>query len=392
MNVSDYWIVYVKMSLETLKLRLGYDAKERYVPGGDPGLDLDYIRLNAMGGTDQWTRLREDKLRGLRKAIFSSYQAAVIKFDNDDRGYEFRCLINHDKLKAEYEDKIISIPFFECPVNGDEVVDVGTPLEENPSKYRVKSGDTFLWISGNEGYMPDTHWIIYLQYSEETAYFRGEIRLCEDVVEINGHKYYAWTEGPDETDIVWNVKKNIVWNDLNYTKQLFITKSDEVVSYLERFDRIKLATGRFEKDKEGNFILDENGERVPEYDWWEVRAVNNNYGNGIIRIAIGETYNNTPGEEGKVEKDQEQAEREAAAAQSIIKGDITLYPYQIKTFKVDIPIAGAVWTLSNNQVAKIIDQDSSFVTLEIITGKSYKEGFDIIYNGENSLHVVIKSL
>jgi len=121
--------------------------------------------------------------------LYNSYQSAVIVFDKDDREYHFRCLINHDKLKVDYEDKILSIPFREVPVEyeGDKetpldekMVDTGTPgifvdelgnpvLDDNDeviTQYRVKPGDTFKWVSGNEGYMPDSYWIIFLQYSE----------------------------------------------------------------------------------------------------------------------------------------------------------------------------------------------------------------------------------
>ena len=368
------------MSLETLKNRLRYDDTLRYSQGESKGLDSNYTRLEQMGGTDQWTRMREDKLRSLMKVLFFSYQRAIIKFDNDDREFEFRCLINHDKLKVDYEDKILSIPFREKPVNKDIVVDTGTPEQDDNNKYRIKTGDTFLWLSGNEDYMPDTHWMIYLQYSEETAYFRGEIRLCEDIVEINGKKYYAWSSGPNEQEIVWNVKKGVIWNDLNYTKLLFITKTQETINYLQRFDRIKMANGKFDDD--GNAL----------YDWWEVKGVNTNYGDGIIRIAIGETYNNTPGEEGKAERDEKQAEQERAAAASEIKGDIYLYPYETKVFTVEDPIPGAAWSISNDKVAKIVKQDENSLTLEVTTGKSFKQGFDVIYNGTETLHVIIKSL
>jgi len=48
--------------------------------------------------------------------------------------------------------------------------EVGNPVldkhGEEIYQYRVKPGDTFKWISGNEGYMPDSYWIIFLQYSE----------------------------------------------------------------------------------------------------------------------------------------------------------------------------------------------------------------------------------
>jgi len=61
-------------------------------------------------------RIREDKLRSLKRALYNSYQSAVIVFDKDDRHFHFRCLINHDKLKVDYEDKILSIPYREVPV------------------------------------------------------------------------------------------------------------------------------------------------------------------------------------------------------------------------------------------------------------------------------------
>lgn len=47
-----------------------------------PGLSNMQARLNVRGGTDQWTRMREDKLWSLKKALLSSYQSAVVqKYD-----------------------------------------------------------------------------------------------------------------------------------------------------------------------------------------------------------------------------------------------------------------------------------------------------------------------
>ena len=68
------------------------------------------------GYANPLVRIREDKLRSLKRALYNSYQSAVIVFDKDDRQLHFRCLINHDKLKVDYEDKILSIPFREVPV------------------------------------------------------------------------------------------------------------------------------------------------------------------------------------------------------------------------------------------------------------------------------------
>ena len=378
------------MSIESIRNRFAYDGKTRY-DGGSNTLNIMQERLRRHGGMDQWTRMREDKLRGLMRALYSSYQAAVVKFDNDDRGYEFRCLINHDKLKVEYEDKIISIPFTEIPENGSDEVDTGTPNEDDKSVYRVKSGDTFMWISGHQEYIPNTHWMIYLQYSEETAYFRGEIRETTDEVEIDGKIYYGWSTGPNQQEIVWNVKKNVVWNDLNYTKLLYITKNQDTLSYLKRFDRVKLWSGRHELTADGDFVLDDNGDKIKQYDWWEIVGVNLNYGDGMARVAVKETYSNTVGDEIDKINQSEIKNREADAAELNIQGPLIVYPFDIVTYKAKYPIHNRVWAIDNNKVVKIQTQNENAVTLEIITSKSVKEGFNLTY-GDESLHITINSL
>ena len=147
------------------------------------GLKNMKARLDTRGGTDQWVRMRQDKLRSLKKALLYSYQKAIVQkynvqnetlilnietiihlmevqedyteyleilqqleseydfLDSQERGSAhyieglnniiaslsaeeplFRCLINHDKLKVDYEDKIISIPFQQVPINGTEEI------------------------------------------------------------------------------------------------------------------------------------------------------------------------------------------------------------------------------------------------------------------------------
>ena len=102
-------------------------------------------------------------------------------------------------------------------------------------------GDTFKWISGNEGYIPDSYWIIFLQYSQETAYFRGQLRKADDLIEVvaigeDGEEgspvlYQGWTVGPNEKEDVWNIKKAVVWNDLYYHKLLYITKKMKLLMH-----------------------------------------------------------------------------------------------------------------------------------------------------------------
>ena len=44
--------------------------------------------------------------------------------------------------------------------------EAGLPVLDNEGEeiyqYRVKPRNTFTWISGNEGYIPDSYWIIFL--------------------------------------------------------------------------------------------------------------------------------------------------------------------------------------------------------------------------------------
>jgi len=102
--------------LNSLKARYGLDKNSHW---GIVDKEFDSTmgdKVNVRGKeshvyANPLLRLREDKLRSLKRAIYDSYQSAVIVFDKDDRQYHFRCLINHDKLKVDYEDKILSIPF-----------------------------------------------------------------------------------------------------------------------------------------------------------------------------------------------------------------------------------------------------------------------------------------
>jgi len=44
--------------------------------------------------------------------------------------------------------------------------------------------------------------------------------------------------GPNETNALWNTKKDVTWNDLNYTKLLYITKDEDTLAFFKRFDRV----------------------------------------------------------------------------------------------------------------------------------------------------------
>ena len=152
------------------------------------------MRLQWMGGARQQDRMNEDKLRTLKKALLYSYQAITLE---TEEGKQFRALLNPDKLKNDYDQKTLSIPFNDICLNEERI---GTTTEGlQPTD--ISTGQVFRNVDN------DTYWLIYLRNLEETAYFRAEVRRCKEEVEINGHKYKVYVRGPVETKIQWNQKK-----------------------------------------------------------------------------------------------------------------------------------------------------------------------------------------
>ena len=381
--------------INVLKARYNYDKLSNW---GYTEKDFDNEQASKVnvrgkersGYADPLIRLREDKLRSMKRALFNSYQSAVIQFDKDDRQFHFRCLINHDKLKVDYQDKILSIPFRQVPVeyegkleqepeNG-RFVDTGTGgvfldeagnpvLDENGeiiTQYRVKPGDTFKWISGNEGYMPDSYWIIFLQYSEQTAYFRGQIRKADDQIQIipindDGSEgspqiYHGWTTGPNEDEAIWNVKKGVVWNDLYYSKILYITKDETTSAFFDRFQRVVI-----------------NGQT------WEVHGYNDNYGTtsknadgGMIRVALKETYTST----NEMIKEMVQKEEEK---QNEIIGPEMVQSYDVVRYYV--PNGTLQWTVPAAAPVQILSQSSGEIRLKVAS-VSTQTTFDLQYGDQ----------
>lgn len=319
------------MSIETLRTRLQYR-------GG-----------NAEG------RMQKDKLNSLKKSLLYSYQAETIRLTD---GREFRCLINPDKLKPEYDNKIISIPFEDICLNEERV---GTTTQ-GVQLTGMKAGDYFTWIG--KQHHPDSTWLVYLQHLEEDAYFRAEIRRCDAILTIDGIDYPVYVRGPVETDIPWNQKKGIVWNNLNYSLVMYITKNEITDSYFERFTKID-----FDNKK------------------WEVQAVNRyDSGGSIIEVFLKETFTNTIEEE--VQKEQELEKDEEDITDSHLIGPNEVYPYDIVDYTID-GASGGVWSISNNK-AKIIKQNELTVTIEVTSSKS--GNFDLIYGDDLIFPIKIKSL
>ena len=178
-------------------------------------------RINYNGGKEQESRMNVDKLRTLKKALLYSYQAATARLTD---GREFRCLINPDKLKTRYDEKIISIPFFDIQLNPElKESKKFQKTSKGEEEIGMKPGDVFTWKENN------TDWLVYLRRYEETAYFRAEIRKCDYEIEVNDKKYKVYIGGPDESAIIWNkVLIYIIHNSVHSYPFDWINKVDNI--------------------------------------------------------------------------------------------------------------------------------------------------------------------
>ena len=308
-------------------------------------------RLKYRGGARQVDRMIEDKEEGLRKALFASYQSATAVLED---GREFRCLINPNKISMEADDKMLSIPFEDICLNKPKPE--GDKTSTGKEKIGIKCGSVIEWKENG------THWIVYSQYLQEIAYFRGLMRQCEDeYVEIDGKKFWYYLKGPDEKGIDWQKTKHFIFNNLNYTVEIYISKAKETTEFFHRFKKLNIKGRPF-----------------------EVQAVDDLSTDGILTVYLKEDYSN----EWAPEEESIPAPPEATLPIDAIRinGPEKVYPYDIVEYQI-LNTSGGKWHLSNSR-AKILNQSEKTVKIEITTGKSgdisliYKvDGKpDIIYN------------
>ena len=317
------------------------------------GLDNLKTRLNYMGGSRKESRMQEGKLRALKKALISSYQAATAIIG----GKEFRCLINPDQLKADYDTKILSIPFKDICLNEDRV---GTTTQ-GEQDINIQVGDVFTWKETN------TNWLVYLRYLEEDAYFRADIRRCNHEAEIDGRKYSVYARGPVENSLNWKKGNLEIYNELNYTLIMYITKDEFTLDYFERFKKIKI------DDKP-----------------WEVQAVDTMSSTGIIEVALKETFSNTLEEEMKNAETETNGNQEAGSPH--ILGSTIVYPYETYSYSID-GLTNGVWSVDNMKLVKINGFNNTEVSISIKTGRS--GNFTLSYTSGSQtveLPIVIESI
>ena len=292
-----------------------------------------FTRIQYAGGVMD-NRVDKSKLHSMQMALQNSYQAEWITLNDN----QYRCLINPDKLKEDYDQKVISI-------------------EHSAG---MKEGDVFYWDR------TDTHWLVYLQQHSESAYFRAQIRRCNYEIEVNNHKYWVYLRGPVETALVWRQKHNIEFNDLNYSLLIYVTKNEETLDFFKRFQILKI-----------------DGHR------WRVAATDIFSQGSIIEVYLEEFFDNS--------LEDEQIKKEPiifGEEESYIDGPQFVEPYQteIKYSLVNNLNATGTFLVSSKKV-KIVNSDNNSCIINVISGKAGE--FKIIYREEGKedleLNVTIES-
>ena len=214
------------MAIKLMANRLGNtEIPPHYYLDTVDGANDIAAHLKARGGYPQQERMIKDKRKSLDKATLYSYQAVRIKKVQDKNltrdgcggSSAARALINPDKNKFDYDDKIVSVGF----------------------EYGFEVGDVFSWERTN------SYWLITLQDLDEIAYFRGEIRRADYTInwlddEGNEWSSYAAIRGPVETKINFIQKHQISIDEPNYSLHIYLPRNEKTMKAFQRYSKFYL--------------------------------------------------------------------------------------------------------------------------------------------------------
>ena len=311
--------------------------------------NLNNMKMRAAFANNdrQHNRMIENKLKSFHRALLYSYQAAWIHKEGSLEGW-VRALINPDKVKFDYDEKIISVDFL----------------------HKFQPGSVFEWPKGS-----GTRWIIYKQELSELAYFRGNVRRCQFIEAIDPDtkekvKVWAAIRGPIETTINTILKSNIAADIPNYSLEIYMPNTEQNRKLFDRYMRFTFA-GKY----------------------WQVQVQDNISTPGIIKIAVLEDYN-CKGDELLVEVVNPNPDQEPDEYQ--ITGETFVKPLTKQNYQAIAP-KKFTWSITlpaSNQKEladvleyQVLDDGSLDVTWTAMVSGSY-----IVHYGMLEKTVVVESL
>lgn len=336
------------ITLKLMNARMGnLNVPPSYYGDTVEGANHMATALTMRGGLPQQERMVRDKRKALDKATLYSYQACRIKkiqdrdFLDDETEWPqmARALINPDKNKFDYDDKILSIGF----------------------EYGFKPGDVFEWNRTN------SYWLITLQDLDEIAYFRAEIRRCDykinwltdDGKELSS---YAAIRGPVETKINFIQKHQISIDEPNYSLHILLPRNEETMKQFVRYKKFYL----------------KDADNPDDQICWRVEATDSISTKGILELTAVEYYANET--EDDVEKGlvgafiEKNIEPETNILTDIV-GPTFIKPKITYEYYVEDPKSDGSWYIDGPKVP---------VTLEPFTTTRHIPGVKITWNNSYS--------
>ena len=356
------------IALQLMNNRMGnLEVPPTYYSDTVDGANLMAAALKMRGGLPQQERMVRDKRRGFDHATLYSYQAVRIKKiqdssncrDGDIQQSLVRALINPNKLKLDYDEKIISVGF----------------------EHNLKVGDVFYWERTN------SYWLIYLQDLDEIAYFKGNIRRCQYYIEWideegNKCKSYAAIRGPVETRIDDVQKHNIAINQPNYSLSMYFPKNPDTMKYFQRYSKFYLQNN-----------LDPDARIC-----WRVEATDSISTSGILEVQAVEYYANKDEDDidnglvGTLAPTKEDPNPSTDHVVVFIVGETFISPKKEYIYTLGVPSQDS-WTVDKQYPVNLkpFVDDKGNTCVKLIWKSPYSGNFELSI-GNYKKSIVVKSL
>lgn len=344
-------------SLQLLNRRLGSTDIPCYHVNPSSGIDDMSERLLREGGRQQQSRMIKAKRHSLDQATKYSYQAAFVKKCNTDGTYGKLCcaLINPDRTKLSYDDKILSIGF----------------------EHGFKPGDVFEWHN------TQTKWLIYIQELTELAYLRAEIRKCTNEItweDENGqHKTFVSVKSAGQMTLEEKLAHGIALDVPNNTIVLLLPKNEDTLKQFQRYTKFYMP----DADNPINQVC------------WRVEGVNAFNTPGILELTAVEYYSNTQTddvENGIVDKYITIIDpNEGTEDEDIILGDTFIKPKQYYIYTTTK--TGEYWRVDTKYPIDLeeVNDENNISKVKLIWDASYSGQFELYY-GDYTKTIVVESL
>lgn len=313
--------------------------------------NLELLKKRAMATNNdrQRNRMIIDKQRSFHRALLYSYQAAWIKKDNDETATWVRALMNPDRLKFDYDEKVVSVDY----------------------EAGFAAGDTFEW-----GKDTGSHWIILKPEVSELAYLRANVRRCKELIVTDsetGMQYSQWCSirGPVETKINTIQKAGIVADVPNLTLDIYM-KDNEI--------------NRRNFKRYCNFEFDGY--------FWKVQAPDHISTPGILEVQAEEDYDCKHGDRIiEIVDPNEEVDENA----NTIEGETFVKPLSINHYQTRRPLYNTVWTVSlpaesNKEIEDVLQYTLNNDGSIDVKWTAMISGSYILHCGDLEKTVIVESL